>query len=67
MMKKQDILRKQVKLAKACNDWLFYKDLAETLEISVNGFWNWLSGQYELSNPKARQLQDIVIDLIDYD
>lgn len=67
IMKNQDILRKQVKLAKACNDWLFYKDLAETLEISVNGFWNWLSGQYELSNPKARQLQDIVIDLIDYD
>lgn len=66
-MKQQDILRKQVKLAKACNDWLYYKELTETLEITTHSFYNWLNGEYELSTAKARQLADIVIDLIDID
>ena len=66
-MKQQDILRKQVKLAKACNDWLYFNDLAETLDITDHSFYNWLNGEHELSSSKARQLKDIVIDLIDYD
>lgn len=61
----QDILRKQVKLAKACNDWLYYKELAETIEIHEHSFYNWLNGEYKLSSAKAKQLQDIIIDLID--
>lgn len=66
-MKQQEILRKQVRLAKACNEWLYYKDLAETLDIHEHSFYNWLNGEYELSNRKADILQDIVINLIDYD
>lgn len=64
-MKQQDILRKQVKMAKACNDWLYFKDLAETLELHEHSFYNWLNGEYELSKQKADQLADLVIDLID--
>ena len=66
-MNRQDILRKKVKLAKACNDWLYYKDLAETLEMANHSFYNWLNGEYELSSQKAEQLNDIVVDLIDLD
>lgn len=66
-MIQQDILRKQTKLAKACNDWLYYKDLAEALEITDHSFYNWLNGEYELSSIKARELKDIVINLIDID
>jgi hypothetical protein len=61
----QDILRKQVKMAKACNDWLYFRELAETLEMADHSFYNWLNGSYELSSKKAAQLEDIVIDLID--
>ena len=42
-MRKQDDLRKKVKLAKACNDWLYYKELAETLEMADHSFYNWLN------------------------
>lgn len=63
----QDILRKEVKLAKACNDWLYYKDLADTLELHEHSFYNWLNQEYKLSEAKARKLEDIVIDLIDED
>ena len=66
-MKQQDILRKQVKLAKACNDWLYFNDLAETLDITDHSFYNWLNVYYELSSKKAAQLQDLIIDLIDMD
>lgn len=66
-MKQQDILRKQVKIAKACTDWLTFKDLAATLDITDHSFYNWLNGYYELSSKKAAQLQDLIIDLIDMD
>lgn len=61
----QEILRKQVKIAKACNDDIYYKDFAEYLDITEHAFYNWLSGYYELSNKKAAKLNDVVIDLID--
>lgn len=61
----QENLRKQVKVAKACNDWLYFNELAATLEITDHSFYNWLNGYYELSSKKAAQLEDIVIDLID--
>lgn len=66
-MKQQDILRKQVKLAKACTDWLTFKDLAAALNLADHSFYNWLNGYYELSSKKAAQLQDLIIDLIDMD
>ena len=62
----QDNLRKQVRLAKANNIDILYKDFAEYINISLNSFYNWLSGSYELSYKKAKLLEDITIDLIDW-
>lgn len=64
-MNTQDILRKQVKLAKACNDDIYYKDFASYLNITEHSFYNWLNGEYSLSYDNAKKLEDIVIDLID--
>lgn len=61
----QDNLRKKVKLAKACNIDIFYKDFAEYLEITEHSFYNWLNGYYELSQNNAKKLNDLVVDLID--
>lgn len=61
----QDFLRKQVKLAKALNDDIFYKDFAEYLEITEHSFYNWIKGYYELSSQKARKLYNVIVDLID--
>ena len=61
----QDNLRKQVKLAKACNDDIYYKDFAEYLEITEHAFYNWLNGYYNLSDKNARKLRDLVVDFID--
>jgi hypothetical protein len=65
MKSKQDELRKQTKIAKACNDDITYKDLAESIGLSIHGFYNWLHGDYDLSSAKARYLEDIVINLAD--
>lgn len=64
-MPKQEKYRKQVKMAKALNDDIYYKDFAEYLEISENSFYNWLNGYYNLSEENIRKLNDIVVDLID--
>lgn len=66
-MNRQDFLRKEVKLAKACNDDIFYKDFAEYLEMTEHSFYNWLNGEYEMKSSKAKKLHEVVIDLIDYD
>lgn len=60
---KQDYLRKEVKLAKALNDDIFYKDFAESIDIAEHSFYNWLNGEYELSYQKERYLHDIVYEL----
>ena len=61
----QQWLRRQTKIAKACNEDILYKDFADYLEINVNSFYNWLNGYYQLSTDKAKKLEEIVIDLID--
>lgn len=64
-MRKQDKLRKQVKLAKALNDDWSYKAMSEVLQISTHSFYNWLVGAYELSSKKESQLISLISDLID--
>ena len=61
----QDNLRRIVRLAKANNEDISYKDFAEYIDISVNSLYNWLSGGFKLSYQKAKQLEDIAINLID--
>ena len=61
----QDILRKQTKIAKALNEDFTYKAFAEALNITDHSFYNWLNGYYDLSSKKAKELQEVIIDLID--
>ena len=60
---KQYEVRKLVKLAKAKNEDIYYKDFAEYLDITQHGFYNWLKGYYELSDDKLYKLIDVVVDL----
>ena len=61
----QDNLRKNVRIAKANNEDINYRDFAEYINISLNSFYNWLNGSYKLSYKKAKLLEDITIDLIE--
>ena len=64
-MRKQDYLRKEVKLAKALNDDIYYKTFSDYLKITEHSFYNWLNGYYDLSKLKELKLHDILIDLIE--
>ena len=55
-------LRKQVKILKALQN-ISYKEIAEYLEINQNSFYNFINGQYNLSQEKAERLQEIIINL----
>lgn len=63
-MKKQDKLRKQVKLAKALNDEWSYKAMSEVINITANAFYNWLNGAYEFSQSKEKDLESLINDLL---
>lgn len=52
-------LRKQVKLLKALQG-ITYKELASYLEITVDSFYNWLAGYYNLSSEKQQTLKEII-------
>ena len=62
-MKEQEKIRKLVKIAKALNDDIYYKDFADYIGISEHGFYNWLNGYYKLSKDKLCKLEDIVVEL----
>lgn len=64
-MEKQNELRRMARLVKANYTDITFKSLAEYLEISEAGFYNWLNGYYELSKSKSHKLECIVIDLLD--
>jgi len=62
---KQDKLREQARVARAINhDCFTYADFADYLEISVNSFYNWLNGYYDLSSKKADNLNSFLSDLL---
>lgn len=58
----QDVLRKKVKLLKAIQN-ISYKEISEYLEINANSFYNYLKGQYDLSDEKASLLFTIISNL----
>lgn len=64
LMKQQNKLRQDVRIAKALNEDWSYKKMSDVIDISVNAFYNWLNGAYELSEKKERQLKDLVSNLI---
>lgn len=64
-MKNSDFLRQQVKLCKVYNPEWSYKQMAEVLNISTYGFYNWLHGYYELSNKREAELRELIADLME--
>lgn len=52
-------LRKEVKMLKALQG-ITYKEIASYLEITVDSFYNWLAGYYNLSIEKQQTLKDII-------
>ena len=62
-MNEQYELRYLVRLAKAKNEDIHYKDFADYLEITDHSFYNWLKGYYSLSRTKANKLKELVYDL----
>lgn len=60
-------IRRECKVACACSDGeIKLKDLAEYVGITEHAFYNYIAGQYEISEKKAKKLHDIVIDWIEY-
>jgi len=59
-MKKQDLLREQVKKLKWQED-IYYKEIAkDLLDMHYNSFMNWLHGYCELGSDKEKKLQEYV-------
>ena len=56
-------LRKRVKLLKANGSIKNYYEIAELLEISSKGFYNWLSGYYDFGENKLLELEQIIDDI----
>ena len=65
MQTKQDILREKVKITKAYEKEWTFKKMAEAINITDHSFYNWLNGYYNLSNKKAKDLQNLIADLLD--
>lgn len=61
----QNTVRQEVRLAKAYNSDIYYKDFAEYLGITERSFYNWLYCEYSLSCQKLQKLHELVIDLIE--
>lgn len=54
-MDQKEIIKK-LKIAKMENDWIKYADVAQMLDIQVGSLYNFLNGQYKLSQSKAKLL-----------
>lgn len=57
-----DYLREQVKLLKAFQN-ISYKEIAYYLEVRADSLYNWLNGQYNLSQARQEKLLDIITAL----
>lgn len=63
MRRNQENLRKQVKLCKVFHD-VNYIYWSEQLEITKNSFYNWLHNQYDFSEARAAELEDLIKEII---
>lgn len=60
-----NMLREKVRLCKAYSPEWNYVKMAELLQVSKGGFYNWMAGQYDLSPQKQEELKGILFDLMD--
>lgn len=58
-----DFLRTKIKLLKALDLIDSYVDVANLLEMSTKGFYNWLRGDYNLGLKKKKILYELITDL----
>ena len=66
LVSKQNNLRKQARIAIAENIGIFTtKDFAEFLEIEIGSYYNWISGEYDFSEQKAKQFECFLSDITD--
>ena len=63
----QDYLRKQVKIAKAEYNDIYFKDFASYINITEHSFYNWLNGYYDLSEGNYKRLKEVVLGLLGLD
>ena len=54
-----DFLRKECKYLKLFQN-VYYKEMAEYLEIRPDSFYNWLNGYYNFGEDRQKQLQAII-------
>lgn len=59
----QEKLRRRVKVIKALNDDIYYKDFAEYLDMDINSFYNWLHNYYRLGESKYKKLKNLIDDM----
>lgn len=57
-----ETLRTECKVLKALQN-VSYKEFAEYLEIKQQSFYNWLKGEYDLSQEKQQKLFEIITNL----
>lgn len=62
-MDRNSELRQKVRLLKALGQINAYVELAEIIGIKSKSFYNWLRGEYNLSEDKEILLREIVGDL----
>ena len=62
-MNKNDELRQKVKFLKALGQIDTYIEVAEVLGIKKKSLYNWLRGDFNLSDEKERILEELVSDL----
>ena len=55
-------LRTEVRKLKVYQD-IQYKEIAEYLEVKNSSFYNWLKGQFNLSQEKQNRLSEIIDNL----
>ena len=63
MKTNQKDLREQVKLCKVVHN-VSYIYFAEQLEITKNSFYNFMHEQYNLSESKAEELEELVTEFL---
>lgn len=59
-----DNLRRKCKLAKVESQFT-YKEMAQIIGYNPNAFYNFLRGDYPLSWEKARELEELLENLLD--
>ena len=60
----QETLRRRVKIVRVVEEEFTYKELAQMINITPKAFYNWLNGDYSLSEEKFYNLKSIIDDIL---